>query len=326
MAFNLDFLTSGNSTDQLVDDPNLQAINLKRKLALADSLRNAKMPQGQMVGDRYVAPSWTQYLAGAVDKGMAGYQEDKAIKEYSDYQKTQQEKLGKALDTLNTDISPLAKQTMQDNFVDKPLEQGMNVPTSPSYSPTSQSSEQVSQVYPNFNGQAPVQNMQGNMSVNQPITSTTYEQRSPTDIQNALLKYSKAINNSDLANKYILAKAEKGLSSQTKWEKVGNNLVELDVNGKPTGNVKNYEEDPASYNEWLRNRALGDTKTTYKEWKALSTQTTPNQQSQIDARNKENAYKYGTPPSNFSVTDPNGQTHYFPNQQAANQFKQAIGQ
>ena len=77
-----------DNTDQSVTDPTLQAINLKRKLALADSLRNTPMPQGQMVGNRYVKPSWTQYLAGAVDKGMANYQEDKALKEYSDYQKT----------------------------------------------------------------------------------------------------------------------------------------------------------------------------------------------------------------------------------------------
>ena len=81
MAF-MDFLPqfSDNTNQSGLDDPTLQAINLKRKLALADSLRNAPTPQGQMVGNRYVAPSWTQYLAGAVNQGMAGYKENQAMK------------------------------------------------------------------------------------------------------------------------------------------------------------------------------------------------------------------------------------------------------
>jgi len=100
MAF-IDFLPQfGDNTDQSVTDPTLQAINLKRKLALADSLRNTPMPQGQMVGNRYVKPSWTQYLAGAVDKGMANYQEDKALKEYAAAQKTQQAKMADVLKNL----------------------------------------------------------------------------------------------------------------------------------------------------------------------------------------------------------------------------------
>ena len=114
MAFNLDFLTGGDNTDQSgVDDTTLAQINLKRKLALADSLRNTKMPQGQMVGDRYVAPSWTQYLAGAVDKGMAGYQEDKALKEYGDYQKTKSAQLGDVLKSLKTHQEDVPLDTTQ---------------------------------------------------------------------------------------------------------------------------------------------------------------------------------------------------------------------
>jgi hypothetical protein len=113
MAFNLDFLTGGDNTDQTSNDPNLAAINLKRKLALAESLRNTKMPQGQMVGDRYVAPSWTQYLSGAVDKGMAGYQEDKALKEYSDYQKTKSAQLGDVLQSLKPYQKDMPLDTIQ---------------------------------------------------------------------------------------------------------------------------------------------------------------------------------------------------------------------
>lgn len=113
MAF-MDFLPQfGDNTDQSIDDPNLASINLKRKLALADSLRNTKMPQGQMIGDRYVAPSWTQYLAGAVDKGMAGYQEDKALKEYGDYQKTKSAQLGDVLKSLKPHEEDVPLDTVQ---------------------------------------------------------------------------------------------------------------------------------------------------------------------------------------------------------------------
>jgi hypothetical protein len=302
-------------------DDTMAQLELQRKLKLAQALQQEKMPEGQMISGHYVAPSWTQSLANVYSKYRGGRAEEEAMKQYGQYAKSKEQKLGQALDTLNTDISPLAKQTMQDNFVDKPLEQGMNVGTSPFGT-----LDQVAQVAPKFgmNTSAP-QNMQGNMSVNQPITSTTYEPRSKADIENAFFKYSKAIGNQDLANKYILAKVEKGLSSQTKWEKVGNNLVELDANGKPTGNVKNYEDNPTSYNEFLKAQSLGYPGT-YDKWKILSTQTTPYQASEIAAKNKEQAYKYGTPPSNFSVTDPTGQVHYFPSKQAADGFKREIGQ
>ena len=43
------------------DDATAQLM-LKRRLAQADALRGAEMPQGQMVSGHYVAPSWTQQL------------------------------------------------------------------------------------------------------------------------------------------------------------------------------------------------------------------------------------------------------------------------
>jgi hypothetical protein len=110
----MDFLPQfKDNVDQSTDDPNLAAINLKRKLALAESLRNTKMPQGQMVGDRYVAPSWTQYLAGAVNQGMAGYNENKAMKEYGDYQKTKSAQLGDVLKSLKTHQEDVPLDTTQ---------------------------------------------------------------------------------------------------------------------------------------------------------------------------------------------------------------------
>jgi hypothetical protein len=55
------------SQQQMPQDDTLMQLDFKRKLALADALRQQQMPEGQMVSGRYVAPSFTQYLANAVD-------------------------------------------------------------------------------------------------------------------------------------------------------------------------------------------------------------------------------------------------------------------
>ena len=205
----MDFLPKfGDNVDQSTDDPNLAAINLKRKLALAESLRNTKMPQGQMVGDRYVAPSWTQYLAGAVDKGMAGYQEDKALKEYAASQKAEKNKLSNAFNEYIAGKGPKDVTTTLDNFVTQPLQEGQSVVTAPSYSPTSQASEQVGQVAPNYAGQAPVLNMTGNTTVNQPTTSTMQVPRTKQEQMANALKYINSTDNTDLASKAVLGDIE----------------------------------------------------------------------------------------------------------------------
>ena len=88
---------TGGTPDQLPQDDTMMQLELKRKFALADALKNQAMPQGQMVSDHYVAPSWTQYLANALGKysGMKG--EEAAIKQYGDYSKTQNAKLAELL-------------------------------------------------------------------------------------------------------------------------------------------------------------------------------------------------------------------------------------
>jgi hypothetical protein len=48
-------------------DPELQGIEREKKLAQALMQRGLQAPQGQMVSGRYVAPSFTQYLANAFD-------------------------------------------------------------------------------------------------------------------------------------------------------------------------------------------------------------------------------------------------------------------
>jgi len=209
MAF-MDFLPqfSDNMDQSGLEDPTLQAINLKRKLALADSLRNSPELQGQMVGNRYVKPSWTQNLANAVNKGIGVYTEHQAMKEYADAQKAEKSKLSNAFNEYIAGKSPKDVTTTQDNFVTQPLQEGQSVATAPSYSPTSQSSEQVGQVAPNYAGQAPVLNMTGDTTVNQPTTSTMQVPRTKEEKITNALKYINATGNTDLASKAVLGDIE----------------------------------------------------------------------------------------------------------------------
>ena len=76
-----------------VDDAMAQ-LQLKRKLAFADALRNQEAPQGQMVSGHYIAPSWTQQLANLYGKYTAGQQENQAMQQYGEAQATKAQKLG----------------------------------------------------------------------------------------------------------------------------------------------------------------------------------------------------------------------------------------
>ena len=89
-------------------DDTMAQLQLKRKLAFADALRNMEAPQGQMVSGHYVAPSWTQQLANLYGKYTAGQQENKAIKDYQDYLGAQQKTKQDALTALSKALSPQA--------------------------------------------------------------------------------------------------------------------------------------------------------------------------------------------------------------------------
>jgi len=78
----------------------LAQLELQRKLKMADMLRQAQMPEGQMVSGHYVTPSWTQYAANAMNKYYGGKKEAEALKGYGDYTKTKQAQLGDVLKSL----------------------------------------------------------------------------------------------------------------------------------------------------------------------------------------------------------------------------------
>ena len=101
----MDYLPQfGQNTTQDVSgmpqDDTMMQLELKRKLALADALRQQEAPQGQMVSGRFVAPSWTQHLANAYGQYQAGQQEKDAMKKYGDYQTSKSSKLASLLEDL----------------------------------------------------------------------------------------------------------------------------------------------------------------------------------------------------------------------------------
>lgn len=57
------------------------AQELARSQRLAQLLSGQQMPQGEMVSGRFVAPSWTQQLAGLVNAGTGAYYSDQAEKQ-----------------------------------------------------------------------------------------------------------------------------------------------------------------------------------------------------------------------------------------------------
>lgn len=185
-------------------DDTMAQLELQRKLKLAQALQQEQVPQAQMVGGRYIAPSFTQYGSNLLNKYIGGKTEENALKQYGDYTKNKQEKLAKAVETFGKEISPEAIKSIQDNFVTQPLQMGANVATSPFGT-----SDQVAQIAPKFGMNTPApQNMQGETSVNQPIESTTYRPRTLAEKMQAVTNFGRTTNNPELMNKVVLGQAE----------------------------------------------------------------------------------------------------------------------
>lgn len=221
------FPTFSDNTTPSSDDATLAQINLKRKLALADSLRNTPVPQGQMVSGHYVKPSWTQYLAGAVTQGLAGSREREALKEYADIVKSQEAKKQEGLSRLLKDLNPqpTEKTIMQPTQVD--LQQGMNVPTSPFGT-----NEQVGMTSP-YN----TQNMTGQSTMMQPVTTQIPAQPlTRQDILGAVTKYGQTIGDNKIGEGAILDYVKQIYApKKATWIKNGDLQIQIDESGNPTG-------------------------------------------------------------------------------------------
>jgi hypothetical protein len=179
-------------------------LELQRRLKMAQQLQQEQMPQGQMVSGHYVNPSWTQSLANLTNKYIGSKTEENALKQYGDYTKAKESKLSQAFDAYLKGQNPTAITTTQDNFVAQPLQQGMNVPTS-----SFGTLDQVAQIAPKFGMNEPApQNMQGETSINQPISSTSYIPKTRQEQIANLATFAKSSNNPDLLNKMVLGQAE----------------------------------------------------------------------------------------------------------------------
>ena len=126
-------------------------------------------------------------------------------------------------------MQPKATTTAQDNFVTQPLAQGMNVPTSPFGT-----SEQVGQTSP-FG----TQNMQGDMTTNQPTQATTYTPRSQQDLISNFYNYAQKSGNPDMANKFAMNQFEQAIKPQEiTWEDLGDKKVAISkTTGQPIPNI-----------------------------------------------------------------------------------------
>jgi len=228
MAF-MDFLPQfGDNTDTTSsDDATLQQINLKRKLALADSLRNTPELQGQMVSGRYVAPAWTQSLANVANKYIGNKISENAMKEYGNVSKAQEAKKQAALATLLSDLSPksISQTTMQPTTVD--LQQGMNVPTSPFGT-----AEQVGATSP-----YQTQNMQGQSNMMQPVTTQVPGQPlSRNDVLGAVTRYGQTVGDNKIGEGAILDYVKQAYGpKKATWIKNGDVQIQVDEAGQPTG-------------------------------------------------------------------------------------------
>jgi hypothetical protein len=180
-------------------------LELQRKLKIADALKNAQAPQGQMIGGHYVAPSFTQQLANAYGMYKGKKSEEEAIKKYGEYTSGKEQKMADALKRLGGAFEPktVTNTTMQTQ--DVPLTEGMNVGTSP-FGTT----DQVSQVAPKFGMDMPApQNMAGTITQMNPVTSTSTVQPTTSDIEKAFSQYATEVRDPKLLASILTGKYEK---------------------------------------------------------------------------------------------------------------------
>jgi hypothetical protein len=222
------FSTFGGQ-DQLPQDDTMMQLELKRKFAMADALKGQATPQGQMVGDRYVAPSWTQHLANALGKVTGAMQEQNAIKQYGDYRTAENTRMGDALKTFSQSFKPTIKtETTYAPGIGKELAVGDTVQTAPNFSPTSNANEMVAPTSP-FG----TQNMTGNAMTSVPTTTTSTVQPTDANIRQAGIDYAISTNNPKLAELLMMNRYEAYQKRNDPFKLAGDEtLYGYDENGK----------------------------------------------------------------------------------------------
>ena len=185
-------------------------LELQRRLKMAQQLQDVKNPEAQMISGHYVAPSWTQYAANAMNKYYGRKAEEEAVKGYGTYTKSKEDKMAEALKKLGGAFEPktVTNTTMQ--ATDVPLTEGMNVGTSPFGTV-----DQVSQVAPKFGMDTPVpQNMAGTTTQMNPVTSTSTVQPTTSDIEKAFSQYATDVRDPKLLASILTGKYEQMRKAQ----------------------------------------------------------------------------------------------------------------
>jgi len=273
-------------------------LELQRKIKMAQALQDTKNPEAQMISGHYVAPSWTQYAANAMNKYYGRKAEEEAMKQYGQYAKSKEQKQAEALRGFVEGMQPKATTSMQDNFVTKPLEQGMNVPTSPFGTV-----DQVAQIAPKFGINTPApQNMQGDMTINQPTQATTYTPRTQQELISNFYNYAQKSGNPDIANKFAIEQFGQAIKPKvTKFIDVGDKQIEVDENNTPTGRElpKGLSPNEARQQDWEKHKFENPSASDL-----LKNKTTLRGQNLVDARDKEKNDPYhifgNTSPANIS--------------------------
>ena len=222
-----------NVSQELPQDDTMMQIEMKRRLELAKSLQNQEMPQGQMVSGRYVAPSWTQYLANAVGQYQGRKKEEEAYKQFGEYQKTKAQKQADALKALTGELQG-TKQVNQGSYqIQVP---GESTPTSPWTSE-----------------QGPAK------TIDVPMATTTT--RAPTSGERyaAIMKYGSAINDPRMVQEAIMGginqanKAEETAGERTWREQQTKNEQEFQ---RIQAKERNNQEITMSEKNFLNQMAL----------------------------------------------------------------------
>jgi hypothetical protein len=208
-------------------------LDLQRRLKMAQQLQQSQTPEGQMISGHYVAPSWTQSLANVASKYIGSKAEENAMKQYGEYTKSKEEKMANALKKLGGAFEPTITTSTEMQATEMPLAQGMNVPTSPF-----QTTEQVNQIAPNYDGQAPVQNMAGTTTQMNPITKTSTTQPTLGDIEKAFGQYATDVNNPKLLEAMLSGRYEKMLKANEPVKLGAGEAVYSSTGTKIFGNPK----------------------------------------------------------------------------------------
>lgn len=163
-------------------DDTMAQLLLKRRLAQADALRQQQMPEGQMVSGHYVAPNWMQQLSAFGNQLIGKTQEDKALKQYGEYQAGKQKKYAEALTDYEKSQQGTPEVTQGSYQIQVP---GESTPTSPWTSE-----------------QGP------NKTIDVPMATTKMRPQTAQERTASLLKFAQATQNPELIQKAILGDIE----------------------------------------------------------------------------------------------------------------------